>query len=141
MGDGPKGPSSGTRARNDVVLVVDDDRDLLLLLTHVLEEEGFIVVSSNTGRAALGLARAAKPDAIILDLTLPDLDGIQVARELKADERTRGIPVLLLTGRHVAESEIADLGLAGALAKPCLTEVVVERLREAIERSGKVHIA
>jgi two-component system OmpR family response regulator len=122
-------------------LVTDDDRDFLPLLLEFLADEGFDVLPATTGRAALGLAGAARPDAIILDLTLPDMDGIEVARELRTDERTRHIPIIVLTVRNVAERDVADLGLDGALTKPCDTEVLLERLRAALERSGKSHIA
>jgi two-component system phosphate regulon response regulator PhoB len=141
MSHGSRRTSSGTRARNPVVLVAEDDRDFIHLLLELLEDEGFDVLPGTTGRATLGLARAARPDAIILDLSLPDMDGIDVARELRADERTRHIPIILLTGRNVAESDVAGLGLDGVLCKPCRAEVLLERLREVLERSSRSHIA
>jgi DNA-binding response OmpR family regulator len=142
MGDGPRRTSSGTRAKRPVLLVADDDLDFLPLLLEFLVDEGFDVVPATTGKAALSLARAAaRPDAIILDLTLPDVDGMDVARELRADERTRNIPIILLTVRDVEASDVADLDLDGALTKPCAGEVLLERLRAALKRSGKSRIA
>jgi two-component system phosphate regulon response regulator PhoB len=141
MGDGAKRTSSGTRAKTPVVLVAEDDPEFFPLLAELLEDEGFTILSATTGRAALGLARATRPDAILLDLILPDVDGIDVARELKADERTRHIPIIVLTVRNVEESDVADLGLDGVLTKPCDTDVLLERLRAGMERTSKSHIA
>lgn len=141
MGDGPKRRASGVRARNPVVLVADDDFDFLLAMAEFLEDVGFAVLPAKTGKEALDIARAARPEAIFLDLTLPDIDGIDVARELRADERTRDMPILLLTGRHVEASDVADLALDGVLTKPCDPDVLLERLHAAMARPGRSGIA
>jgi chemosensory pili system protein ChpA (sensor histidine kinase/response regulator) len=136
MGDGPKRTTSGTRARNPIVLVADDDLEFLVLLSEFLATEGFAVIPAKSGAAALSIARVARPDAILLDLTLPDMDGIDVARDLRADDRTQHIPVILLTGHSVEVIDVADLGLEGALSKTCGPDVLLEQLRAALKRSG-----
>jgi DNA-binding response OmpR family regulator len=141
MGEGPKRTTSGTRARNPIVLVADDDLEFLVLLSEFLATEGFAVIPAKSGSAALSIARVARPDAILLDLTLPDMDGIDVARDLKADDRTQNIPVILLTGRSVEATEVADLGLDGVLSKTCGPDLLLEHLRAALERSGRSQFA
>jgi two-component system phosphate regulon response regulator PhoB len=138
MGDGSKRTSSGLHARKPVLLVADDEPEFLLMLLEFLGDQGFDVLPAKNARAALGIARAVRPDAMLLDLTLPDKDGIEVAREMRAGSRTRHIPIILLTGRIVAQSEVAGLDLEGVLTKPIGSDVLLERLHAVLERSARV---
>ena len=80
------------------VLVVDDDADCVAFVAAVLEEDGLSVISANDGDPGLRSAEAEKPDLIILDLQMPGKDGFATFRELKQNEATRDIPVIMLTG-------------------------------------------
>ncbi len=107
---------------NKKILVVDDEENELSLLDLVLSKAGFSVTTSDNGKEALLLAKSICPDLIIADLSMPDMDGGQVAEELKLQPETRDIPVLFLTGLYTKEQE-KEKGhiIAGnmILAKPC----------------------
>ncbi|HYF79173.1 MAG TPA: response regulator [Symbiobacteriaceae bacterium] len=101
------------------VLVVDDDPDIVKLIGLSLEQEGFGVVGATSGDEALSIARSRHIDAITLDLMMPDLHGLEVARRLKADPATRSIPVVVVSAyTRERDSELLTMGLAGVLSKP-----------------------
>ncbi|MEK7502325.1 MAG: response regulator transcription factor [Patescibacteria group bacterium] len=79
------------------ILIVDDDESLSAIITTALEKEGFATFSAKTGRDALQKARSDAPDLILLDQVLPDISGNQVLKELKLDDKTKNIPVMMIT--------------------------------------------
>jgi two-component system alkaline phosphatase synthesis response regulator PhoP len=79
------------------ILIVDDDPDLVEAVSTILESKGYAVVAAYGGVEGLKKARTERPDLIVLDVMMPDKDGYAVCRELKADEKYRSIPILLLT--------------------------------------------
>jgi CheY-like chemotaxis protein len=103
-----------------VVLVVDDDDDVREITCCALEAVGQCrVVDADRGAKAVDLAAAEKPDVILLDVMMPGMDGLATARALWDDERTRGIPVILLTAKvQILESWREVPGVVGALPKP-----------------------
>jgi two-component system, OmpR family, response regulator len=119
------------------VLVVDDETNIVELLSVSLKFQGFEVYTAANGPAALDRAREVRPDAVILDVMMPGMDGFGVLRRLRAD----GIdaPVLFLTARHTLQDKIAGLTLGGDdyITKPFSLEEVVARLRVILRRSGK----
>jgi CheY-like chemotaxis protein len=104
------------------VLVVDDEPDVLLLCRLNLEQRGHQVLEAPDGGVALEVAREHVPDVIVLDLMLPRVNGYEVLHELKQDERTVGIPVVVLTAKSLrADRERSrELGAAAFLTKPFL---------------------
>ena len=122
------------------VLVVDDEDTLSELLSMALRYEGWDVKSAANGRSAVTLAREFRPDAVVLDIMLPDLDGLEVLRQMRADNST--IPVLFLTARDAVEDRIAGLTAGGDdyVTKPFSLEEVVARLR-ALLRRGAMAVA
>ena len=86
------------RANSDVVLIVDDVPDNLSVLHDALDESGYTVLVATHGAAALQRAEQALPDIILLDAMMPGMDGFEVARHLKASERTAHIPIVFMTG-------------------------------------------
>ncbi len=126
-------PESGPEAR---VLVVDDETNILELLTVSLRFQGFEVHTATNGPAALDLAREIRPDAVILDVMMPGMDGFGVLRRLRAD----GIdaPALFLTARDSLQDKITGLTLGGDdyVTKPFSLEEVVARLRVIVRRAG-----
>ena len=118
------------------VLVVDDEEDIRELVGLNLTPEGFDVLACETGESALNMARQKQPDLIVLDLMLPGIDGLQVCKILKADDKTRHIPVIMLT----AKSEEADivtgleLGADDYMTKPFSGKVLVARVRRLLRR-------
>jgi CheY-like chemotaxis protein len=80
------------------VLVVDDEHDVVAFLEAILKEQGFSVISANDGEACLKRARFDSPDLVILDVEIPKINGFDVFKMLRDDERTEHIPVIMLTG-------------------------------------------
>ncbi|WP_189985010.1 response regulator transcription factor [Streptomyces capoamus] len=118
------------------VLVVDDDPDLAEVLTGALRYEGWEVRSAGDGAAALAAARELLPDAVVLDVMLPDTDGFAVLRRLHAVRP--GVCVLFLTARDAVEDRIAGITAGGDdyVTKPFSLEEVVARLRGLLRRAG-----
>ncbi len=83
--------------RRSVILVAEDDVDTLRILRISLMRAGYTVVTATDGRAALEKIRERRPDAVILDWVMPEMPGVEVLRRIKQDERTRSIPVIMLT--------------------------------------------
>ncbi len=118
------------------ILVVDDEATLTDLLQMALRYEGCEVRSAATGHAAVRTAREFQPDAIVLDMMLPDLDGIEVLRRVRGHRSD--VPVLFLTARDSLEDRIAGLTAGGDdyVTKPFSLEEVVARLRALLRRAG-----
>jgi two-component system alkaline phosphatase synthesis response regulator PhoP len=120
------------------VLVVDDEEDLLELLRFNLSKEGYQVSCAASGGEALKSVRADVPDLILLDLMLPDIDGLEVARRLRNDSDTRNIPIVMLTAKG-EEADIVtglELGADDYITKPFSGKVLVARLRAVLRRKG-----
>jgi len=120
------------------VLLVDDERDLLALLDFNFRSQGFETALAASGEEALRLAGARVPDLVLLDLMLPDLPGTEVCRRLKADPRTRDVPVIMLTARGDEIDRIVgfELGADDYVTKPFSVREVVLRARAILRRSA-----
>ncbi|MDJ0342108.1 response regulator transcription factor [Streptomyces sp. H10-C2] len=118
------------------VLVVDDEAALSDLLSMALRYEGWEVRTAADGAGALRVARDTRPDAVVLDVMLPDMDGLEVLARLRRD--TPNVPVLFLTAKDAVEERIAGLTAGGDdyVTKPFSLEEVVARLRGLLRRSG-----
>jgi len=116
-GRGDAKPAAGTARR---VLVIDDERSIRLLCRVNLAAAGMDVLEAADGREGLELARKERPDLVLLDVMMPQLDGWAVARELAADEQTRDIPIVFLTARaDPADRRLGEqLGGVGYVVKP-----------------------
>jgi CheY-like chemotaxis protein len=103
------------------VLLVDDDEATLELYAWSLRAVGWIVESAASGEDALRVARLFKPDAIVMDLRLPTMDGLEATRRLKADDLTSAIPVLGCSGFDLEQADglARQAGCEGFVAKPC----------------------
>ena len=119
------------------VLVVDDYPDAREMYSEYLEFSGFDVIQAVNGMEALQRAVDAAPDIILMDLSLPVMDGWEATRRLKEDVRTSSIPVVALTGHALAGiSEGAmKAGCDAFVTKPCLPEDLVKEIRKVLERS------
>ncbi|HEX2357729.1 MAG TPA: response regulator transcription factor [Micromonosporaceae bacterium] len=123
--------SSGVR-----VLVVDDEPTLSELLSMALRYEGWQVRTAGDGTSAVRLARQFKPDAVVLDVMLPDVDGLEVLRRLRG--HAPNVPVLFLTARDAVEDRVAGLTAGGDdyVTKPFSLEELVARLRALLRRTA-----
>jgi len=125
------------------VLVVDDYADNRDLYSEYLGFVGFEVTVASNGQEAVEQAQHGMPDVILMDLSLPLMDGWEAIRLLKEDPRTASIPVIAITG-HVMPDHVARAKAAGCddfCAKPCLPEDVEERIRRLLKPSRKRKIA
>ncbi len=124
----------GTAVR---VLVVDDESALSELLAMALRYEGWEVRSAGDGLSAVRTARDFRPDAVVLDVMLPDIDGLEVLRRLRGE--TPDVPVLFLTAKDAVEDRITGLTAGGDdyVTKPFSLEEVVARLRGLMRRMGR----
>jgi two-component system, OmpR family, response regulator len=118
------------------VLVVDDEPNIAELLRMALRYEGWDVDVAHSGTQAVSTARKLAPDAVVLDMMLPDFDGMEVLRRLRAEQPD--VPVLFLTARDAVEDRVAGLTAGGDdyVTKPFSLEEVVARLRALMRRSG-----
>jgi len=142
-------PASGSVARAGAlsrpdgtsirVLVVDDEPNLAEVLASVLRHEGWDVRSAGTGLSAVRTGREFRPDAVVLDMMLPDFDGLEVMRRLREDNPLVG--VLFLTARDSVEDRIAGITAGGDdyVTKPFSLEEVLARLRGMLRRAGMSH--
>ncbi|MGL4744522.1 MAG: response regulator transcription factor [Dermatophilaceae bacterium] len=123
----------GTAVR---VLVVDDESNLTELLSMALRYEGWDVRTAASGTAAVRTAKDFGPDAVVLDMMLPDVDGLEVLRRMRADDPH--VPVLFLTARDAVEDRVAGLTAGGDdyVTKPFSLEEVVARLRALMRRTA-----
>jgi CheY-like chemotaxis protein len=104
------------------VLVVEDNDMNMQLVEYLLEEGGYAILKATSGEEALDLARSesARPDLVLVDIHLPGMDGLSVVREMKADPRTSGIPILALTAHAMRgdRDRFLEAGCDGYLSKP-----------------------
>jgi two-component system, OmpR family, response regulator len=131
--------NSGTalrRAATARVLVVDDEENIRFLLESALRHFGFDVTTASDGREALAAVTNHKPDLIVLDVMMPELDGFEVCRRLRADRVNT--PILFLTARDAVEAKVTGFGLGGDdyVTKPFSLEEVVARVRAIIRRAN-----
>lgn len=118
------------------ILIVDDDVQTLRLVGLMLERKGYKIIAANTGIQALRTARTEQPDAILLDIMMPDLDGYEVARRLRSQSETAEIPIMIFTARGQAEDKVTgyEAGADDYLTKPILPAELTAHLRALLSR-------
>jgi two-component system cell cycle response regulator DivK len=126
------------RAAAPLVLVVDDYTDAREMYSDFLVFSGFRVAEAKDGSEAIDKAIEIQPDLILMDLSLPGVDGWEATRRLKADDRTRGIPIVALTGHALAGDAQTALraGCDAFITKPCLPADLVVEVRRMLERAA-----
>ena len=127
-----------TKPDAPLILVVDDYQDAREMYAEYLQFSGFRVAEARNGNEAVAQAFSLRPDLILMDLSLPGMDGWEATRVLKADERTKHIPVVALTGHALAgASEGArKAGCDSFVTKPCLPEDLVREIRKILSPPG-----
>lgn len=125
------------------VLVVDDESDITELLTYNFRDAGYEVLTASDGMAAVSAAQRWLPEAIVLDLNLPGLDGFAVCEMLRVLPSTRDIPILMLTAFATEQSRAVGLRLGANdyLTKPFSPRDVVARVAELVSQAGSEHPA
>lgn len=119
------------------ILIVDDEEDIRILLKYNLEKEGYQVSVTENGLSCLEIIAKEKPHLILLDVMMPQLDGIEVCERIKADEKNQDILICFLTARNEDYSQIAglDAGADDYIAKPIKTKVLLSRIQAMLRRS------
>lgn len=113
------------------ILLIEDDADIFTLVQYNLEKEGFAFAGAKTGRGSLDLCRREKPDLIILDIMLPDSDGLDICRGLRRDPELAHIPIIFLTARAAETDRIVglELGANDYIVKPFYVRELIARVR------------
>ena len=121
-----------------LILIVEDNPGSLMLATVALELEGFTVAGAESAEQARALLERSSPDLILMDIQLPDTDGLEFTKELKADPVTAGIPVIALTAHVMPLHERAAkaAGCVGFIPKPWMPEVLSREVRAHLEAAG-----
>ena len=120
------------------ILVIDDDASILKLVSNVLIEEGFSVITANCGEEGIKKVHRSKPNLVILDLRLPDMDGFQICQTLKNDKIVSNIPIIMLTVKSTKSSTVAglEMGADDYIVKPFNQEELVARVKTVLRRAG-----
>jgi len=123
------------------ILVVEDDENIMELISYNLELEQYSVAKAMTGEQGIRGAKSGSPDLILLDLMLPEMDGLDVCKQLKRDPKTMNIPVIMVTAKG-EESDIVtglELGADDYVTKPFRPKELIARIRNALRRSSRVN--
>ncbi|WP_370150729.1 response regulator transcription factor [Streptacidiphilus sp. EB129] len=131
-------PTAPTPTPQGRILVVDDDPTVAEVVTGYLLRAGYAVDRAADGRAALQQATATRPDLVVLDLMLPEIDGLEVCRRLRADPAARGVPVVMLTAKGDEHDRILglELGADDYVTKPFSPRELVLRIQSVLRRSA-----
>lgn len=127
----------------ETLLVIEDERDIVEILEYNFQREGYTVLSATNGEKGLELARSKRPAAIILDLMLPGLDGIEVAKRLRQDPNTREIAIIMLTAKSEESDVILGLGVGADdyVCKPFKLKELIARVKAVLRRGPIVEEA
>jgi CheY-like chemotaxis protein len=127
--------------RQPFVLVADDDRDTRELYRACFDTNGYRTAEAGTGSQAIVSAVEIVPDVLLTDYVLPDVDGLTIARRLKADSRTAAIRILMVTGYANADlhRQAAVAGIDRVLLKPCLPQTVMREVSRTLARPASAH--
>jgi CheY-like chemotaxis protein len=125
---------SSSPVDSPAVLVVDDDEDSRRILMYGLGGAGYRVLLAENGAAAVELCRVLLPNVVIMDLAMPDMDGFAAVRALKADERTRDVPVIVWSARVLSADapELLNAGFDEVLPKPARPSDVIDAVRRLV---------
>jgi CheY-like chemotaxis protein len=120
------------------VLLVEDNEDNRIVYSTILQHFGYVVMEALNGEEGIAKARAERPDLILMDISIPVIDGWEATQVLKRDPETRGIPIIALTAHALASDreKAMEVGCDSYLAKPCEPKAVVSEVEKFIGKSN-----
>jgi two-component system OmpR family response regulator len=123
--------------KKPTILIVDDEPDIRKILEILLESNGYSTLSADGGKTALSQIAKQRPDLLLLDIIMPDMDGYQVARQLREDPVTQNLPIIMISGRNEDVDEILglELGADDYIRKPFEPVLVLARVKACLRRS------
>jgi two-component system phosphate regulon response regulator PhoB len=121
------------------VLVVEDDEDILELVRYNLEREGYQVQCTTSGEEAVKMAKEKLPDLVVLDLMLPDVDGLEVCKTLKSDDKTAHVPIIMLTAKGEEADVVVglEMGADDYIVKPFSPRIFLARIKTVLRRGSR----
>jgi len=121
------------------ILVVDDDLDTLRLVGMMLERQGYTIVAASNGNQAIAMAQSEHPDLILLDVMMPDIDGVEVTRRLRSNEVTKDVPIIMFTAKTQVEDKILgfEAGADDYLTKPTQPRELFAHVKAVLSRTAK----
>ena len=122
------------------IAVVEDEEDIREILEYSLSREGFAVETANDGASGLEMVKKSNPDLVLLDLMLPDIDGLEICRQLKSSEATRDIAIIMVTAKGEESDIVLGLGLGADdyVPKPFSNKELVARVRSVLRRNQRL---
>ena len=122
------------------ILVVDDEEDIIEMIRYNLEKENYQITCANSGESAIEKTKSVQPDLMVLDLMLPDIDGFEVCKLLKADSITSHIPIIMVTAKGEESDIVAglELGADDYITKPFRPKVLIARIRTVLRRKKRI---
>ncbi len=128
---------------NDKVLIIEDDGDLAQLISYNLSREGYRAVIARDGAAGLKLLRSERPDLVVLDIMLPDIDGLELCRAIRREPATSALPIIFLTARAEEIDRVIglELGADDYVTKPFSPRELLARVKAVLRRSRAAHLA
>lgn len=118
------------------ILVVDDEIEILELVAKKLREKNYTVITASEGRKAIEICKTNRPDLLLLDIAIPDMDGYEVVSNLNKEKATQDIPTIFLTGKELTTegllNRVAELGAYDFLMKPFAFDELLEKIKKAI---------
>ncbi|MCF6248549.1 MAG: response regulator transcription factor [Desulfobacula sp.] len=123
----------------ETILIVDDEEDIIELIKYNLKNEGYTILTAQTGEVAIKIAKQSQPDLMVLDLMLPGIDGLEVTRYLRNNEYTTDMPIVMLTAKGEESDIVAglELGANDYISKPFSPKVLIARIRAILRRRRK----
>lgn len=121
------------------LLIVEDDEDIQELLKYNLSKEGFRISTEMSGEGAMSSIEKKAPDLILLDIMLPEMDGLEVCRQVKSNAKTKPIPIIMLTAKGEESDIVAglELGADDYITKPFSPRVLIARIKAVLRRKAK----
>ncbi len=122
---------------SETILLIEDEKNILELVKYNLEQEGFRVLTATKGNAGLETALKEKPALVLLDLMLPEINGLEICKTLKQTEKTRRIPIIMLTAKGTESDKVVglELGADDYITKPFSPRELVARIKAVLRRS------